>query len=178
MFDFADDLMNIFRTTLRLISCCTYVKTTGCDEWAAFINVFNIAQTQRWPCSEGVCANEWSRWWEVVLGSCYLLAGHQQEAVFLSMLHLSEDVIQDQKFRPAVMEQLHLISHLQEADTHGHTEGEKRHKASQRFARFIHVYSEAFLPLLFTKQTSWSISFQTKITVSHSICVHVEWEWK
>lgn len=94
-------------------------------------------------------------------GSCYLLAGHQQDAVFLSVLHLSENVIQDQKFRPAVVEQLHLIPHLQEAHTEAEKERDRetkmvlKHVYSLRFTRFSHVYtvhSDSFvLSLLFTE---------------------------
>lgn len=57
--------------------------------------------------------------------SSYLLASNQQDAVFLSMLHLSENMIQNQKFRPAVMEQLHLIPHLQEKHTNTELNEEK-----------------------------------------------------
>lgn len=97
------------------------------------------------------------RWSRKVWGSSYLLARHQQDAVFLSMLHLSENMIQDQEFRPAVMEQLHLIGHLQEKDR----------------SRDVSGQSKAALGL---RSGSWgdetsSIIFQTVGIVSPSLSV-------
>lgn len=133
-------------------------------------------------------------WWEVVWGSCYLLASHQQDAVFLSMLHLSENVIQDQKFRPAVMQQLHLISHLQETHTHAH-KGRwkwlkqkniilKQQVYSMGFTLFwhVHLYCSLF-PSSFTENLDWyslepaqtSTPYHSSVTISRSLYVHVVW---
>jgi len=51
-------------------------------------------------------------WWRDELGT-HFLSGDQQQAVLLPMMHLSEDVVEHQQLRPAVMEKLHLVSHLQ-----------------------------------------------------------------
>lgn len=53
----------------------------------------------------------------------HLLASDQQHAVLLAMLQLSVDVVKHQQLTPAVLQQLHLVTHLKQsgtspADTH------------------------------------------------------------
>lgn len=42
----------------------------------------------------------------------HLLACDQQDGSFLRMHHLPENVVENEKFTPAVLQQLHLIIHL------------------------------------------------------------------
>lgn len=46
--------------------------------------------------------------------AAYLLSSNQQQAALLPVLHLSEDMVQNQQLRPTVVKKLHLIPHLKE----------------------------------------------------------------
>lgn len=48
-------------------------------------------------------------WFECV---CYLLSSNEKHTVLFPMMQLSGDVVQHKQLTPAVMQQLHLISHL------------------------------------------------------------------
>lgn len=48
----------------------------------------------------------------------HLLPSDQQDAVLLAVLDLAVDVVQHQQLTPAVLQQCHLVSHLQGRATH------------------------------------------------------------
>lgn len=43
----------------------------------------------------------------------HLLSSNQQDAVFLAVLDLAVDVVQHQQLAPTVLQQCHLVSHLE-----------------------------------------------------------------
>lgn len=47
------------------------------------------------------------------VGSRHLLPGDQQDAAFLAVLNLAVDVVEYQQLAPAVLQQCHLVGHLE-----------------------------------------------------------------